>query len=94
MNAMERVLVRAEELYKNNNSIDEIYIKMDNIKNDILELEYEKSDHELNKAKAQRRFDYASQIKINDKIIEINNKLIKLFEEELKILNNLIEVRY
>lgn len=69
--------------------IDHLYRKLNNIKYEIEELENDKYDEIKDKCKAELIRDYEQQVKINNRMIDINEELIRLFQKELDIINNI-----
>ncbi|AJA49545.1 hypothetical protein CPAST_c34840 [Clostridium pasteurianum DSM 525 = ATCC 6013] len=77
---------------KINIDAEELLRGLDNIKYEILELEKEKCDEIKDKTMAELIGNIEQQIKINDRIIGINNELIRFYEKELDIINKIMEV--
>lgn len=74
---------------KINIDAEELLRGLDNIKYEILELENEKSDEIKDKAMAELIGNVEQQIKINNRMIDINEELIRLYQKELETINNI-----
>lgn len=72
------------------NILDNLYVKWDEIKYEILKLDVDRASAKLDGAINNN---VEQQIKINNRIIDINKKIIDLLEEEKAIIDNIYNIR-